>query len=86
MIAATVYVATPLDKVPVPSVVVPSRNVTVPVAADGDVVAVRTTAEPAEGAVLDALSAVVVAVAPAVTVTADEVLVAYVELPPYTAV
>ena len=71
MIALTVYVATPLDKVPVPSVVVPSRNVTVPVAADGDVVAVSVMLEPVAGAVFDALSAVVVEVTapPPATVT-----------------
>jgi len=35
----------PLLSVPVPNVVVPSLNVTVPVAADGDTVAVKVTDE-----------------------------------------
>jgi molybdenum cofactor biosynthesis enzyme len=39
-------VACPLAIVPVPSVVVPSLNVTVPVAADGETVAVKVTDEP----------------------------------------
>jgi hypothetical protein len=39
-------VAFPLEIVPVPSVVVPSLNVTVPVAADGVTVAVNVTAAP----------------------------------------
>ena len=42
---AVVYVALPLDTVPVPSVVLPSLNVTVPVAVDGTV-AVNVTDVP----------------------------------------
>jgi hypothetical protein len=41
-----VYVAFPLLMVPVPSVVVPSKKVTVPVAADGVTVVVNFTDEP----------------------------------------
>jgi hypothetical protein len=40
------YVASPLLSVPVPRVVLPSLNVTVPVAADGVTVAVKVTGEP----------------------------------------
>ena len=40
------YVATPLLSVPVPKVVAPSLKVTVPVAADGDIVAVNVTLAP----------------------------------------
>jgi hypothetical protein len=38
-----VRIAVPLDKVPVPRLVLPSLNVTVPVAADGKTVAVSVT-------------------------------------------
>jgi hypothetical protein len=74
--ALTVNVATPLDSVPVPNVVVPSRNVTVPVAAEGEVVAVNVTLEPVAGAVLEAPRDVVVAIVCAVTATAEDVLAA----------
>ena len=40
-----VYVVLPLLSVPVPKVVLPSLNVTVPVAADGVTVAVNVTDE-----------------------------------------
>ena len=60
MIALTVKVATPLDSVPVPRLVVPSRKVTVPVAAEGDVVAVKVMFAPAVGAVFEAESVVAV--------------------------
>jgi hypothetical protein len=53
-----------------------STKVTVPVAAEGVVVAVRVTLAPVAGAMFDALRAVVVAIACAVTATTDEVLVA----------
>jgi hypothetical protein len=73
----TVHLATPPDSVPVPSVVVPSRNVTVPLAAEGEVVAVSVMLAPTAGEVFEAISPVVVAVRlVAVTVTADELLVA----------
>ena len=54
----TVKVATPLESVPVPRVAFPSRKVTVPVAAEGEVVAVKVTFEPAAGVVFEAVSAV----------------------------
>jgi hypothetical protein len=57
------YVATPLARVPVPSVVVPSRKLTVPLAVAGASVAVRVTLAPVAGAVLEAVSVVVVGVA-----------------------
>jgi len=44
--AAVLYVATPLLSVPVPSVVLPSLKVTVPVAVEGVTVAVKVTEEP----------------------------------------
>ena len=57
-------VATPAERVPEPNVVVPSRNVTVPVAAEGDTVAVKITDCPEmDGFRLDPI-AVVVAVEP----------------------
>jgi hypothetical protein len=55
-----VYVATPFESVPAPTVVVPSRKVTVPVAAAGDNVAVKVTLEPDTGEVAEAESEVVV--------------------------
>ncbi len=56
----------------------PSRKVTVPVAAEGDVVAVKVTLAPVAGDVFEAVSDVVVAVPPwvAVTVTAEDALAA----------
>jgi ribosomal protein S5 len=54
------YVATPLARVPVPRVVVPSRKLTVPLAVAGASVAVRVTLAPAAGTVLEAASVVVV--------------------------
>ena len=45
-------VAFPLLTVPVPRVVLPSLKVTVPVAADGETVAVNVTDEPVGGWVL----------------------------------
>jgi hypothetical protein len=67
-------VATPPESEAVPRVVLPSRNVTVPLAAVGEVVAVSVTLAPATGEVVDAVRAVVVAIVWAVTVTAIEVL------------
>jgi hypothetical protein len=57
---------------------VPERKVTVPVAAEGETVAVSVTLAPTVGVVVDTASAVVVAVRDEVTVmlTALEVLVA----------
>jgi hypothetical protein len=71
-------VATPELNVPVPSEVVPEKKVTVPVAAAGATVAVRVMLAPTAGVVVDAASAVVVAVLvePTMMLTALEVLVA----------
>ena len=52
----------PASSVPVPRLVVPSRNVTVPLAAVGETVAVSVTAVPAVVEVAELVSAVVVAV------------------------
>ena len=74
-----VSVATPELNVPVPSEVVPDMKVTVPVAVEGETVAVNVTLAPTAGVVVDTASAVVVAVlVPVLTVmeTALEVLVA----------
>ena len=81
-------VALPELSVAVPSEVVPSRKVTVPVAVEGVTVAVSVTVAPVATDVGEAVSAVVVAVSVEVTVmlTAGEVLVAKVVDPPYTAV
>ncbi|HKF49957.1 MAG TPA: hypothetical protein VKB38_21520 [Terracidiphilus sp.] len=81
-------VAFPELSVPVPSEVDPSRNVTVPVAAEGETVAVSVTLVPVVVDVDEDVSAVVVAVNDDVTVmlTALDVLVAKVVDPPYTAV
>ncbi len=68
--------ATPPESEPVPRVVLPSRNFTVPVAAAGEVVAVSVTLVPAVGVVLEAISPVVVDAAWVVTETAEEVLAA----------
>lgn len=77
-------VAFPEISGPVPSEVVPSRNVTVPVAAEGVTVAVSVTLVPVVVDVEEVVSAVVVAVNVEVTVmlTALEVLVASVVDPP----
>lgn len=55
-------VAVPELRIPVPSVVVPSKNVTVPVAAAGDTVAVKVIAVLTVVLVAEAASVVVVAV------------------------
>ena len=77
-------VATPEVNVPVPSEVVPEKKVTVPVAVEGETVAVKVTLAPTAGVVVDTASAVVVAVLVEVTVmpTALDVLVAKVVDPP----
>jgi hypothetical protein len=54
--------------------VLPSRNVTVPVAASGDIVAVKLMLAPAAGDVFDATSPTLVFVSWVVTVTAEDVL------------
>ena len=73
-----VSAATPALNVPVPSEVVPDMNVTVPVAAEGETVAVNVTLAPTVGVVVDAASVVVVGVVDVETVmlTALDVLVA----------
>jgi hypothetical protein len=77
-------VALPELSVPVPSEVVPSRKVTVPVAVEGETVAVSVTLVPVATDVAEDVSVVVVAVSVVVTVmlTALEVLVAKVVDPP----
>ena len=66
-------VAVPLDNVPVPSVADPSLKVTVPVADEGDTVAVKVTDAPKVGVALDADSDVVVACCCTFTVLAVDV-------------
>src|SRR5689334_6842520 len=83
---AVVKVAIPPASVPVPSVVAPSLNVTVPVAAEGETVAVNVTGTPAPAGFSDEVSEVVVAAWLTVCATAAEVLAALLLSPPYTAV
>jgi hypothetical protein len=64
----------PLLIVPVPSVVVPSLNVTVPVAVVGDKVAVNVTDVPNPDGFADEASVVVVVALLTVCVNVDEVL------------
>ena len=59
-----VKLAVPEASVPVPSEVVPLWNVTVPVAAAGETVAVNVTLAPTAGVVVDAESVTVLAVVP----------------------
>jgi hypothetical protein len=59
-----VKLAVPEASVPVPSEVVPLWNVTVPVAAAGETVAVNMTLAPTAGVVVDAESVTVLAVVP----------------------
>ena len=77
-------VALPELSVPVPSEVVPSRKVTVPVAVEGETVAVSVTLVPVDTDVAEDVRAVVVAVSVEVTVmlTTGEVLPAKVVEPP----
>jgi hypothetical protein len=76
------YVARPLLTAPVPRVVLPSLNVTVPVAAEGEIVAVNVTELLyAEGFKEDANVVVVLALF-TVCVSGDDVLVLYVLFPP----
>jgi hypothetical protein len=72
--------------VPVPNVVVPSRNVTVPVAVLGDTVAVKVTDCPNTDGFADDATAVVVLVFPTFWVTAVLVLPLKLASPPYWAV
>jgi hypothetical protein len=68
------YVAFPLLIVPVPRVVLPSLNVTVPVAVDGVTVAVKVTEEAYVDGFADEASAIVVLTLLTVCVSTDEVL------------
>ena len=73
--AVVLKVAFPLAMAPVPSVVVPSLNVTVPVAADGVMVAVNVTEEPNPDGFGDDATVVVELALLTVWVKAAEVLV-----------
>ena len=64
----------PLDRIADPRFVAPSKKLTVPLAADGEVVAVRVTLVKATGVVFDTVSPVELCVL-AITVTAVEELV-----------
>ena len=70
---AVAYIATPAVRVPVPKLVVPSKNVTVPVAVEGETVAVKVTVWPRVDGLRLEVSVVVVlvlVVPPAAAVTA----------------
>jgi hypothetical protein len=75
-------VAFPLLIVPVPSVVLPSLKVTVPVAAEGETVAVKVTEEPNVDGFADEASVTVVLALFTVWVRVDEVLVLSFASPP----
>jgi hypothetical protein len=64
VLKVVVKVAVPEASVPVPSEVVPFSNVTVPVAADGETVAVKMTLAPTAGVSVDTVSVTVLAVVP----------------------
>ena len=78
----TVRVATPDEIVPVPSVVVPSLNVTTPEGADPVTVAVNTVAPPKVVGFVPDVRAVVEFDLVIVCVKADEVLVTLFVSPP----
>ena len=71
---AMLKVVFPLLVVPVSSVVLPSLNVTVPVAAEGETVAVNVTEEPYVDGFADEASVTVVFALFTVWVSTDEVL------------
>jgi hypothetical protein len=73
-------------RVPVPSVVLPSLKVTVPVAALGVTVAVNVTEDPNVEGLLDEVTAVELDAWFTVWVKPDDVLPANILSPPYTAV
>ena len=79
-------VALPAATGPVPRVVAPSLNVTVPVALLAVSVAVRVTLCATRAGLVADVSTVMVARALTVSVSADEVLVRLLTSPPYTAV
>lgn len=81
--ADVLYVAVPLLTLPVPSVVLPSLNVTVPVAVVDEIVAVKVTEEPKAEGFADDETVVVVLALFTVCVSVDEVLVLQFESPPY---
>ena len=68
-------VALPLAIVPVPRVVVPSLNVTVPVAVEGETVAVKVTEEPNVDGFAEEASVTVVFALLTVWVSTEDVLV-----------
>jgi hypothetical protein len=68
-------VAIPLLRVPVPNVVLPSLKVTVPVAAEGETVAVKVTETPAADGFDDEVRVTVVVALFTVWVSAEDVLV-----------
>jgi hypothetical protein len=80
------YVAVPLLRVPVPSVVLPSLKVTVPVAVDGVTVAVKVSDAPYVDGFADEVTAVVVFALLTVWVRVDDVLALSFASPPYEAV
>jgi hypothetical protein len=79
-------VAFPLLIAPVPSAVVPSLKVTVPVAAAGEIVAVNVTEEPYVDGFVEDVSVTVVFTLLTVCVSTEEVLVLSFASPPYAAV
>ena len=68
-------VAIPLLRVPVPNVVLPSLKVTVPVAAEGETVAVKVTVTPDADGFDDEVRVTVVVALFTVWVSAEDVLV-----------
>ena len=72
--ADVLYVATPPLSVPVPRVVVPSMNVTVPVELEGNTVAVKVTDAPNVEGFNEEASVIAVPALFTVCVNADEVL------------
>jgi len=76
------YVARPLLSVPVPSVVLPSLKVTVPVAVDGVTVAVKVTEEPYVDGFAEEVRVTVEAALLTVCVSVDDVLELSLESPP----
>jgi hypothetical protein len=81
-----VYVANPPAIVPVPRVAEPSRNVTVPLADDGETVAVKITLWPTVEGLPEVMTDVVVGTLPTVTADGADVLAALLVSPLYAAV
>lgn len=80
--ADVLYLATPPLIAPVPNVVLPSLNVTVPVAAMGVNVAVKVTDEPCADGFADEASATLELALFTVCVSVDEVLAVSLVSPP----